>query len=93
MRNEIANFKDCKSIAIMGGTFDPIHNGHLVTAEAVRHRFKVDRVVFIPTGRPAHKAKNIGHSPNFELDNAVFAPAVDMFVNFILENQNGIDLK
>ena len=40
----------------MGGTFDPIHNGHLVTAEAVRHRFKVDKVVFIPTGQPAHKA-------------------------------------
>ena len=56
MRNEIANFKNCKSIAIMGGTFDPIHYGHLVTAEAVRHRFQVDRVVFIPTGRPAHKA-------------------------------------
>ena len=55
MREELANFKDCKSIAIMGGTFDPIHNGHLVTAEAVRHRFKVDRVIFIPTGRPAHK--------------------------------------
>ena len=54
MRNEIANFRNCKSIAIMGGTFDPIHYGHLVTAEAVRHRFHVDKVVFIPTGRPAH---------------------------------------
>lgn len=55
MRNEISDFKDCKSIAIMGGTFDPIHNGHLVTAEAVRHRFHVDKVIFIPTGKPAHK--------------------------------------
>jgi len=63
MRNEIANFKDCKSIAIMGGTFDPIHNGHLVTAEAVRHRFKVDRVVFMPAGQPAHKAnKKVTHN-------------------------------
>ncbi|MCI8867401.1 MAG: nicotinate-nucleotide adenylyltransferase [Anaerotignum sp.] len=63
MRNEITDFQDCKSIAIMGGTFDPIHNGHLVTAEAVRHRFKVDRVVFIPTGRPAHKTdKQVTHN-------------------------------
>ncbi|NCC15553.1 MAG: nicotinate-nucleotide adenylyltransferase [Clostridia bacterium] len=57
MRNEIAGYKNCKSIAIMGGTFDPIHNGHLVTAEAVRHRFNVDKVIFIPTGRPVHKVK------------------------------------
>ncbi len=63
MRNEITDFQDCKSIAIMGGTFDPIHNGHLVTAEAVRHRFKVDRVVFIPTGHPAHKTdKQVTHN-------------------------------
>ena len=63
MLNEITDFQDCKSIAIMGGTFDPIHNGHLVTAEAVRHRFKVDRVVFIPTGRPAHKTdKQVTHN-------------------------------
>jgi len=56
MRNEILDFRDCKSIAVMGGTFDPIHNGHLVTAEAVRHRFRVDKVIFVPTGNPAHKS-------------------------------------
>ncbi len=63
MRDEITNFQTCKSIAIMGGTFDPIHNGHLVAAEAVRHRFQVDKVVFIPTGRPAHKeGKQVTHN-------------------------------
>lgn len=63
MRNGILNFHDCHSIAIMGGTFDPIHNGHLVTAEAVRHRFKVDKVIFMPTGRPAHKTeKKVTHN-------------------------------
>ncbi|MGL4345101.1 MAG: nicotinate-nucleotide adenylyltransferase [Cellulosilyticaceae bacterium] len=45
-----------KKLAIMGGTFDPIHMGHLVTAEAVRHEFDIDEVLFIPTGNPPHKA-------------------------------------
>ncbi len=44
-----------KNIALMGGTFDPIHYGHLVTAEAVRHEFAIDRTLFIPTGQPPHK--------------------------------------
>ncbi|HHY13329.1 MAG TPA: nicotinate-nucleotide adenylyltransferase [Thermoanaerobacterales bacterium] len=42
-------------IGIMGGTFDPIHYGHLVTAEAVRSNFGLDIVLFVPTGRPPHK--------------------------------------
>lgn len=45
-----------KKIAIMGGTFDPIHMGHLVTAEAVRHEFDIDEVIFVPTGTPPHKS-------------------------------------
>ncbi len=40
---------------IMGGTFDPIHYGHLVTAEEVRDYFDLDEVVFVPSGRPPHK--------------------------------------
>lgn len=42
-------------IAIMGGTFDPIHYGHLVTAEAVWEKYNLDRVVFVPSGNPPHK--------------------------------------
>jgi nicotinate-nucleotide adenylyltransferase len=36
----------------MGGTFDPIHHGHLVTAEEARWQFQLDEVVFVPTGQP-----------------------------------------
>ncbi len=39
----------------MGGTFNPIHYGHLVTAEEARIQFNLDRVIFIPTGDPYYK--------------------------------------
>jgi len=43
------------NIAIFGGTFDPIHAGHMAAARAAQHRFRLDRILFIPTGSPPHK--------------------------------------
>ena len=42
-------------LGVMGGTFDPIHHGHLVAASEVATRFDLDEVVFVPTGQPWQK--------------------------------------
>ncbi|GIF16116.1 nicotinate-nucleotide adenylyltransferase [Actinoplanes teichomyceticus] len=41
----------------MGGTFDPIHHGHLVAASEVQARFGLDEVTFVPTGQPYEKGR------------------------------------
>ncbi|WP_248243060.1 nicotinate-nucleotide adenylyltransferase [Microbacterium kunmingense] len=44
-------------IGVMGGTFDPIHHGHLVAASEVAQSFDLDEVVFVPTGNPWQKTR------------------------------------
>ena len=51
-----------RRIGILGGTFDPIHMGHLITAEIVRVSAALDEIIFIPAARPPHK-ENKGEAP------------------------------
>ncbi|MGH8775873.1 MAG: nicotinate-nucleotide adenylyltransferase [Jiangellaceae bacterium] len=46
-----------KRLGVMGGTFDPIHHGHLVAASEVQSWFRLDEVVFVPTGQPWQKSE------------------------------------
>ena len=48
-----------RRLGVMGGTFDPIHYGHLVTAEEALDQFGLDEVVFVPTGHPWMKAHDV----------------------------------
>jgi len=48
--------RDARKIGVMGGTFDPVHHGHLVAASEVANRFELDEVVFVPTGEPWQKS-------------------------------------
>lgn len=54
----IEELKKCKSFAILGGTFDPIHLGHIKTAKSILALTSVEKILFIPLGNPPHKDEN-----------------------------------
>lgn len=56
----------------MGGTFNPIHYGHLVTAEEALYQFKLDEIIFMPSGKPPHK------------ENRQIAPAEDRYLMTVM---------
>ena len=61
-----------RRIGVMGGTFDPIHHGHLVAASEVAHIFALDEVIFVPTGQPYQK------------ENRKVAPAEDRYLMTVI---------
>ena len=46
-----------RRVGLMGGTFDPIHIGHLMLAECAYEQFQLEQVLFLPAGNPPHKDK------------------------------------
>ncbi len=64
-----------RKIGIMGGTFDPIHYGHLVTAEVARYGFGLDEVIFVPAGTPPHKVHKVVSPAQYRYELALLATA------------------
>src|SRR4051812_45012917 len=50
---------DARRLAVFGGTFDPIHVGHLIIAEVMRVELAFEHVIFLPAGRPPHKPDQV----------------------------------
>ncbi len=61
-----------RRLGVMGGTFDPVHHGHLVAASEVRSWFDLDEVMFVPTGEPWQK------------DGRVVTPAEDRYLMTVI---------
>ena len=53
--------KKLKRVGILGGTFDPVHNGHLILASQARSLLKLDKIIFVPAYIPPHKRRKITH--------------------------------
>lgn len=66
VNNFIKSNKKMK-LGIMGGTFNPVHNAHLATAEFIRDKYNLDKVVFIPTGDPPHKKIVLGKEHRYNM--------------------------
>ncbi|MFZ5352933.1 MAG: nicotinate-nucleotide adenylyltransferase [Bacillota bacterium] len=77
--NHFDDFSLRRKIAVMGGTFDPVHYGHLVAAEAVRDRFQLDKVIFIPAGNPPHKNNHNISDSNHRYNMTLLATATNPY--------------
>ena len=54
-----------KRLGVLGGTFDPLHNGHLVAARAALGEFGLDRILFVPAGQPWQKSSYTDHEDRY----------------------------
>lgn len=83
MRMRFGNGARCYSIGIMGGTFDPVHTGHLYCAEQAKDACGLDAVLFVPAGNPSFKqGKSLApFSDRIKMCEAATAPNPSFFVS------------
>jgi len=64
----VAELYQSANVGILGGTFDPVHHGHLIAAEWVRECLSLDKVLLVPCASPPHKSKGAVASPAERLE-------------------------
>ena len=68
MRTQQKGRPQAKRIGILGGTFDPIHIGHLIIAQEALARLRLDHLLFVPVGQPPHKLDRAITDPEQRVD-------------------------
>lgn len=58
-RQDVNNFSSFKKIGILGGTFNPVHFGHLLIAESALNQFGLEQVIWVPAYAPPHKSQRL----------------------------------
>jgi nicotinate-nucleotide adenylyltransferase len=87
----VAQDSPSERLGLFGGSFDPIHNGHLAIARDVRERMKLSRILFIPTGDPPHKQNRslAPASARFEMVHLAIADTPEFDVSALEVNRTG----
>ena len=84
----IRSGRDRHRVGIMGGTFDPIHIGHLILGESAWQQFSLEKVLFMPSGNPPHKTDRRGASNQQRIDMVAAAIAGNSHFELSLEEMH-----
>lgn len=81
-----------ENLAVFGGTFDPVHFGHLALVDAARKQFDLEVVVWVPTFRPPHKGDRVVASfeRRLEMVSIAIEPISEFVVSAVESEQSGI---
>ena len=72
-----------KKYGIFGGSFNPIHYGHLMICEYIKEEMGLDKVIFIPTGNPPHKDLEVSAKDRYEMVRLAISPNPDFEISDI----------
>ena len=72
-----------KKYGIFGGSFNPIHYGHLMICEYIKEEMGLDKVIFIPTGNPPHKELELSAEDRYEMVRLAISPNPDFEISDI----------